>query len=166
MLLAFEEEAQRAELRTLLSRIDPASTQPMPESAPPANGYRVLVIEDNHMVRDMFSYGVRKYFATRSSPVAIDLAADGEEAWRMLCDSRYDLAIVDFYLPVLDGSKLVARMRSDPRMSEIPVVGISVGGREAKSAMLEAGVDLFLDKPIVLRELFSTLERLTAAEIK
>ena len=35
---------------------------------------------------------------------------------------------------------------------------MSVGDSEARAAMLEAGVELFLHKPIALKDLFSTLE--------
>jgi CheY-like chemotaxis protein len=53
-------------------------------------------------------------------------------------------------------------MRSEPRLAEMPVVAMSVGGSEARAATLAAGADLFLDKPLVLKDLFSTLERLNS----
>jgi FixJ family two-component response regulator len=42
----------------------------------------------------------------------------------------------------------------------MPVVAISVGGQDARDASMEAGADLFLDKPIVLVDLFDTLDKL------
>jgi len=122
--------------------------------------YRILIVEDNSMIRDMFAYGVHKYFSGRSG-VTVDVADDGEQAWHMLLDGGYDLAIVDHYLPMLPGSQLIARIREDDRMANMPIVAISVGGEEVREAALHAGADLFLDKPIVLRDLFSTLDRLT-----
>jgi hypothetical protein len=44
------------------------------------------------------------------------------------------------------------------------LVAISGGGPEARRAMLAAGCDLFLGKPVVLRDLFATIESLTASE--
>jgi CheY-like chemotaxis protein len=67
---------------------------------------------------------------------------------------------VDHYLPVLDGSSLLALVRRQEDLSTLPLVGISVGGIDVRESMLKAGADLFLSKPIVLRDLFSTLERL------
>jgi len=168
MMVEFEDEAERARLRALLAPIAAEPTQTDADGQhhlADGNAYRVLVVEDNDMIRDMFSYGVRKYFQARHSRVAVDLAADGNEGWKMLRDGAYDLAIVDFYLPVLDGSKLVSLVRGDPRLQGLPVVAISVGGGEARDAMLQAGADLFLDKPIILRDLFATLEKLTAARV-
>jgi CheY-like chemotaxis protein len=123
--------------------------------------YRVLVVDDNEMMRDLFAYGVRKYFRRSGTQVIVDGAADGLAAWRMLQTVAYDLAVVDCYLPVLDGARLVERIRGQAELADLLIVGVSGGGRDAADAMLAAGVDLFLDKPIVLRDVFSTLESLT-----
>jgi CheY-like chemotaxis protein len=122
----------------------------------------VLLVEDNHLISDMFSYGIRKYFRGKPGYVTVDHAADGARAWEMLSGGSYDLAIVDYYLPQLDGAQLVQRMRAEPRLATVPVVAVSVGGPEARDATLAAGADLFLDKPLVLKDLFATLERLNA----
>jgi CheY-like chemotaxis protein len=126
--------------------------------------YRVLLVEDNGLIRDMFAYGVDKYFRKNASSVAVDFADDAEVAWEMLRAGTYDLAIVDYYLPQSTGAQLVTRMRRDASLHGVPVVAISVGGAAAREASLEAGADLFLDKPIVLRDLFTTLARLTPRE--
>jgi len=122
--------------------------------------YRCLLVEDNGFVRDLFTYGMDKYRRTRGPQITLTLANDAEEAWSMLTESNYDMAIVDYYLPTRNGSDLIARMRAQPRYADIPVVAISVGGAEARDASMAAGADLFLDKPIVMRDLFETLDRL------
>lgn len=141
-----------------------ASLDAAASNAPPPNRYRVLLVEDNDLIQDMFAYGVDKYFRGRSARVVVDIASDGGQAWSMLQSGGYDLAIVDHYLPVLDGSNLLTRLRREPKLSTLPVVGISIGGRDVREAMLDAGADLFLSKPIVLRDLFNTLERLAAVQ--
>jgi hypothetical protein len=40
------------------------------------------------------------------------------------------------------------------------VIGFSVGGVVARDAFLSAGADMFLDKPVMMRDVFTTLERL------
>ncbi len=124
--------------------------------------YRVLLVEDNDLIRDMFAYGVRKYFRAGGGRVIVDMAGDGELAWRMLQVARYDLAIVDYYLPILNGGELIERMRREPRTRAIPVMSMSVGGDEARAIFMAAGADLFVPKPMVLKDLFATLERLRA----
>jgi DNA-binding response OmpR family regulator len=42
-------------------------------------------------------------------------------------------------------------------MAGTPIVAISVGGRDAREATLSAGADVFVDKPLVFRDLFNTL---------
>jgi CheY-like chemotaxis protein len=158
----FAGEDERARLTALLSRGDltaSGSSPAIPTGRP--RSYHVLLVEDNDMIRDMFAYGVRKYFKHRQAPVQVDYAIDGQIAWQMMGLEIYDLVIVDYYLPVVDGSNLVRRIREDQRLTDTPVVAISVGGDEARSAFLDAGADIFLDKPIVIFDLFRTLERLT-----
>src|SRR5690606_18706374 len=70
------------------------------------------------------------------------------------------LAIVDFFLPGMDGAQLISRIRKEPRLAGLPVVAISIGGDAARDAFLAAGADVFLDKPVVVRDLLATLDRL------
>ena len=143
-------------LRTVLATLAEAP------HAEALEGFHVLLVEDNNLIRDMFSYGIRKYFRGKPGYVTVDHAADGASAWKMLSSGTYDLAIVDYFLPELDGAQLVQRMRAEPRLATVPVVAVSVGGSTARDATLAAGADLFLDKPLVLKDLFATLERLNA----
>jgi len=148
--------ADQARLATVLATLaeDPA--------ADALEGFHVLLVEDNSLIRDMFSYGIKKYFRGKPGYVSVDHAADGASAWKLLADGSYDLAIVDYFLPELDGAQLVQRMRAEPRLAGVPIVAVSVGGAKARDATLAAGADLFLDKPLVLKDLFATLERLNA----
>jgi CheY-like chemotaxis protein len=155
----FASPQERAHFAGVVARLD--------RDAPRASAgvaYRVLLVEDNQFIRDMFVYGVDKYFRSHKASVTIETAGDGEEAWGKLVASDYDLAIVDHYLPVLDGASLFARVRREPKLAGLPLMGVSVGGSEVRDAMLAAGADLFLSKPIVLRDLMRTLERLATAE--
>jgi CheY-like chemotaxis protein len=130
-----------------------------------ARAYRCLLVEDNNFIRDLFAYGLDRYKQSRGAPVSLSLAGDVEQAWETLAGSEFDMAIVDFYLPTLSGSTLIERVRATPRLAGMPIVAISVGGAEAREASLAAGADLFLDKPLVMRDLFTTLDLLTLREV-
>jgi CheY-like chemotaxis protein len=123
--------------------------------------YRVLLVEDNTFIRDIFAYGVSRFFEQRRGRVLFDHAGDASSAREMMATVVYDLVIVDYYLPAEDGAAFIARLRQDPRFAHAPIVAISVGGRDARDATISAGADLFLDKPVVLRDLFQTLEVLS-----
>ena len=159
---AFRADDERRSIADLVERVRESGVF---RAAPAVQrDYRVLLVEDNGLIRDMFAYGVDKYFRKNASSVVVDFADDAETAWEKLRASPYDLAIVDYYLPQSTGAELGTRMRRDAALHGVPVVAISVGGAAARDASLEAGADLFLDKPIVLRDLFTTLARLTLRE--
>lgn len=163
IVLAFQPEARLAAtaLAAQLRRLS-ASASASP-AAPIATTYRVLLVEDNTLIRDMFAFGMTRSFQPPSA-VAIDHAEDAERAWAKLCEAHYDLIIVDYFLPAEDGASLIARLRRDERLSQIPIVAISVGGTPARHATLSAGADLFLDKPLVLRDLLHTMRILARRE--
>lgn len=148
--LAFDEAEVGSRLMSHLERAgraaDPAADRP----------YRVLLVDDSWLMRDMFAYGTAKFF-DRPGALAIDHAEDAEQAWAKLAKSTYDLLIVDYFLPAEDGASLIARLRADARLARTPIVAISVGGRDAREATISAGADVFVDKPLVLRDLFNTL---------
>jgi CheY-like chemotaxis protein len=125
-----------------------------------ARAYRCILVEDNQFIRDLFAYGIRKYGSKRSRAISIASARDAEEAWRILEAEPYDMAIIDHFLPAQSGAELISRIRANPRLSQMSVVAISVGGTEIRDASMAAGADLFLEKPIVLQDLFATLDKL------
>jgi CheY-like chemotaxis protein len=147
--------AGRVALGALLQRMD----APRVESKA---SYKVLLVEDNDLIRDLFAHGLQRYFRDRHCVVEVDHASTGVEGLAMLSAGHYDLAIVDYYLPAMMGSELVRRLRADPALGALPVVAISVGGPEARDDFLAAGADVYLDKPLVLRDLVATLDGLTA----
>jgi CheY-like chemotaxis protein len=153
----FYSEEEQKRMLSLLSKIE------APPDATLTSTYRVLLVEDNSITREAFELAVAKFFGTPGSGVTVDIVDNGQDAWQRLLDERYDLAIIDYFLPALNGDRLIARLRQEPSLSRLPVVAISIGGTEVKQASLDAGADLFLHKPIVLRDLFATLQQLTAA---
>jgi len=158
----FRAEKERRYIADLVERVRDSGVF---RAAPAHTGepeYRVLLVEDNPVIVQLFSYGVDKYFRQKAATVRVDFAEDTEIAWEMFRGVTYDLAIVDHFLPLSTGASLIARMRRHPTLQSVPVIAISVGGAAAREACLQAGADLFLDKPIVLRDLFTTLARLTA----
>lgn len=122
--------------------------------------YRILVVEDSQTMRDVVQHNASRF----SSGVRIEVTTSdtAEQALALIDQHAYDLAVVDLYLPGhLDGAALVRALRG--RGVDLPVIGFSVGGSEARRAFLDAGADLFLDKPVILRDVFGTLEQLVLA---
>jgi CheY-like chemotaxis protein len=124
----------------------------------------VLLVEDNPLLRDMFAYAVERYFGQRGGRVRLVLAPSVAAALAALEDRRsIDVVVADHFLPDDTGASLIKTLRSDPAHPRVPIVAVSVGGPDVRRAMLQAGADIFLQKPIVLKDLFCTHELLMDA---
>jgi signal transduction histidine kinase len=108
----------------------------------------ILVADDNADLRDY----VRRLLEAEGHVVTT--APDGEIALAELRRSPPDLAIVDVMMPHRDGFALLAAIRADARLREMPVVILSArAGEEARADGIDAGADDYLVKPFAAREL-------------
>lgn len=129
----------------------------------PEGGYRVLLVEDNPLVVEMYSYVLKKLATAElrgKVPMEVHFAADGHTALQALAQASFHLVLTDLYMPVLDGFALVQKMKTDPRLRDIPVVAISGGGREAESRARAEGVEVYLRKPVRFAEVLQTVKQL------
>ncbi len=129
----------------------------------PEGGFRVLLVEDNPLVVEMYSYVLKKLATAElrgKVPMEVHFAADGHAALQALAQDPFHLVLTDLYMPVMDGFVLVQKMKSDPRLRDIPVVAISGGGRDAESRARAEGVEVYLRKPVRFAEVLETVKRL------
>jgi uncharacterized protein (TIGR02266 family) len=122
--------------------------------------YRVLVVEDNKHVAQLIEEGLRS--ANRREPkrgVSFDVkkAEDGREAIEILRTTQFDALIVDVYLPILDGPKVIATARTELGLTTMPIIAVSAGGDSARRSALAAGANMFLDKPMRLKQVLETI---------
>jgi DNA-binding response OmpR family regulator len=66
---------------------------------------QILVVDDEPEIR-----GLVARLVTQAGFEA-DIAEDGEEGWRALCTTGYDLVITDYLMPRLNGLNLIRRLR-------------------------------------------------------
>ncbi|HEY5927631.1 MAG TPA: response regulator, partial [Kofleriaceae bacterium] len=127
---------------------------------------RVLIAEDNAHVSELVKNGLTAAARREMRGLAFcfDIALDGAAALELLKCKPFDAAIVDVYLPVLDGAGLIRQMRGPLGLAHMPVIGLSGGGEAARNAALRAGATDFLDKPIQLRRILDMLRRLTTSQ--
>lgn len=134
-----------------------------PRGTPPPGGFRVLIVEDNPHIIEMYSYVLKKLAANElkgATPLEVHFAADGHAALTMLHDSTFHLVMTDLYMPVMDGFQLIEKMRGEEPLKKIPVVAISAGGQDARERALKLGVDMFLKKPVRFAEVMETVKQL------
>jgi two-component system chemotaxis response regulator CheY len=105
---------------------------------------RVLIVEDSPAMRQLLSLTVR-----RRKEIQVVEAADGLEALRRLTEGHYHLLFIDLNMPVLDGMKLIKRVREDPASMGSKICVVTTESAESTEAQARGlGADFYLRKPI------------------
>jgi CheY-like chemotaxis protein len=137
----------------------PLGQAPAEERPITLNGFRVLVADDNSIVRDLFVA-----YLTECGATCVP-AADGVEALAWLRTEKFDAVAIDLAMPRADGLTVARDIRADPSLRNLRVVGISAhAGTTEREQALRAGMDEFLVKPIEAAQLARAL--VPAAEVK
>lgn len=111
---------------------------------------RVLLIEDDEMTVETFTWALRAAYLDVSS------ARCGADALAALDDAHFDLVIVDLRLPDMSGLEVAKRLRE----RNIAVPFIIVSGFTTVPVAVEAmrlGASSVLEKPIDIHDLVSTV---------
>ncbi len=120
-------------------------------------GLRVLVVDDNETARTI----LRELLA--SFTFEVTLAASGEEALTRLRDAAarerpFQLILMDWRMPDMDGFGTTARVKADPTLRDIPIIMMTAFGHETERAEAEhLGISAFLIKPLKPSLLFNTI---------
>ncbi len=111
------------------------------ETEPAIRGH-LLVVDDNDFNRDILGRAV-----TRQGHTFAD-ASDGPKALAAMQAGQFDLVLLDVNMPGLDGTQVLHRIKSDPRMRHIPVIMISAMDEIATVVRcIEMGAEDYLPKP-------------------
>jgi two-component system chemotaxis response regulator CheY len=119
---------------------------------------RILIVEDSPTMRQLLVFALR-----RLRGVDLVEAQDGMDGLRKLSNDRFDLALIDIHMPVMDGLKLIGLMRGAEALAHEPVVVITTQGAGAdRERALRLGADEYLTKPIQAGRLLAVVRRLLA----
>jgi two-component system sensor histidine kinase/response regulator len=99
-------------------------------------GTRVLVVDDNAVAREILSSMARNF------GLEVDVARTGAEALNMLAaadknELPYDLALMDWKMPVMDGVETVKRMQNSDFKQMPAVIMVTAYGREEAMLSVE-----------------------------
>jgi CheY-like chemotaxis protein len=114
---------------------------------------RVLVVEDD----EISAKAVRVMLERLGC--SVEIVADGAKAIDCFRQRRYDLVLMGWQLPVMDGFEATARIRAMPRGQGTPIVGTTAGRDRAEC--LAAGMNDLMPKPFRIEKLRLVLTRWT-----
>src|SRR6202051_2076711 len=108
---------------------------------------RVLIVDDNPMIRDLMCRGMKSHCAVIS-------ATDGADALLKSIDNPPDLIISDFRMPGLDGRQLYEKLRGRESTRDIPFVFVASRGdiEEKLRPSVGGGVEDFIPKPFFIAD--------------
>ena len=113
---------------------------------------QILIVDDEGPLLQ----GLRR--AVAAAGLGVDTAGDGQQAWDLLQQRRYDLVVTDLRMPRMDGPELLRRVRE----AEVPTRVVVITGH----ASLDAAVDClrkgavdFLVKPFEVETFLKSVTR-------
>jgi len=113
----------------------------------PHSTYRILVADDDEMIRTLHAEFVRGF------GYEVEVAADGIEAIAKI-GLGVDLVLTDAHMPNMDGFEVARRIRENRTSDELPIVMVtSLEAREDRLRAYEAGINDFINKPVDHTEL-------------
>ena len=121
----------------------------------PAEGVRVLVVDDDDVIRQLICVNLEL------EGFEVHMAVDGLDALEKVREVDPAVVTLDIMMPRLDGWDAAARLRSDPETAHVKVVLLSARAQEADLKRgSRLGVDHYLTKPFDPDELISVVRRL------
>ena len=140
------EVADRKVLQAPSAEEIPPPAAPVSEDAP-----TVLVIDDDPAVRDLMQRMLGK------EGLRVVAAANGKEGLRLAKELHPDTITLDVLMPGMDGWAVLAALKGDPALADIPVVMITIV--DEKHVGYTLGVTDYLTKPIDWKRLTEILRR-------
>ncbi len=122
--------------------------------------FSCLIVEDSPMMRQLLVFAL-----ARVKNLRVTEADDGIDGMRKLANARFDLIITDINMPIMDGLKLVKRVRSDPTHKDTPIIIITTeGSQEDRQRALSLGANAYITKPIQAPQVIAKVKELLNIE--
>jgi two-component system, chemotaxis family, chemotaxis protein CheY len=123
--------------------------------------YSCLVVEDSPMMRQLLVLALSRLKALR-----VTEADDGVDGLRKLATGKFDIVLTDINMPIMDGLKLVKRVRTDPNHKDVPIIVITTeGSTEDRQRALQLGANAYITKPIQAPQVIAKVKELLKIEV-
>jgi DNA-binding response OmpR family regulator len=117
------------------------------------NKQKILIVDDEPAILE----SIVKYYIESREPYELFQALNGETALQVIHKVIPDLVLTDWDMPVMDGLQLIAKMKANETLCQIPVVmmtGFMLSTQDLRTAMSVGAVD-YIRKPIDKTELLA-----------
>ena len=130
----------------------------MGRSGAPMKRQRVLVVEDEAEVREVYR---RLFGRLKAEGFTVVIVPDGEQALGVLMHEPVDIVLLDWALPGISGASLAKALRSHARTRGIGILMVTaLASPDETVAALESGADDHLAKPFDEKVLLARLHSL------
>jgi two-component system chemotaxis response regulator CheY len=122
--------------------------------------YSCLVVEDSPMMRQLLVFAL-----SRVKNLRVTEADDGVDGLRKLAAGKFDIILTDINMPIMDGLKLVKRVRTDPTHKDTPDHRHHDRGvDEDRQRALQLGANAYITKPIQAPQVIAKVKELLKIE--
>jgi two-component system chemotaxis response regulator CheY len=122
--------------------------------------YTGLIVEDSPMMRQLLVFAL-----SRIKNLSVMEADDGVDALKKLAQGRFDIILADINMPIMDGLKLVKRIRSDSVHKDVPIIIVTTeGAEEDRQRALALGANSYITKPIQAPQVIAEVKQLLNIE--
>ena len=141
-------------------QVETAPVATPPEPPPEHLTTRVLIAEDNEdnqhlliMLLEDLDY------------LSLETANDGVQVLEKAASQDYDLILMDCQMPQVDGYEATARLRASSRNQNVPIIALTANAMQGdRQRCLDAGMDDYLSKPVMVDKLLDAIARWTNRE--
>jgi len=120
---------------------------------------RILAVDDEPNIVRLIQVNLERHGYT------VETANNGAQALAKIKANRPDLLVSDVMMPEMDGFELLANVRRDPAIADLPVIMLTAKAQD-KDVMTgyQHGADMYLTKPFNPQELLQFVKRLLASQ--
>jgi len=110
----------------------------------------ILVVDDMKSMR----LTIRKMLKNLNLGTNLKFAENGREGLEILHNSKCDIAILDWNMPVMNGIEMLEKIRNDKAIRDLPVIMVTAEAeRDIVSEVAESEINAYLLKPLTLAAL-------------
>ncbi|MEA5464943.1 two-component regulator propeller domain-containing protein [Leptothoe sp. PORK10 BA2] len=140
-----------------LTKVTLAANPTTPEIEQSPAAPLILLAEDNEAnIITLSSYLQAKGYR-------IQVAKNGQTAINLAQIELPNVILMDIHMPGMDGLTAIQHIRQSPDLAHIPIIALTaLAMKEDQARCLEAGADLYLSKPLKLKQLIQSIQKMLA----